>query len=636
MPDVFSPVKIGGVQLKNRIMMAPMETGLAEEGGFIGDRLITYFVERAKNEVAVVVTGSVACSPEGRGLPRQLSCYDDSFLPGLERLAGAVHKAGSKIAGQIYHAGRQATRAITGLEPLAPSAIPCPVMNDMPREMTEGDMEIMIEKFGRGAARLMKAGFDMVEVHLAHGYLLFGFLSPFSNKRNDGYGGSLANRLRFPLQVIRRIREEVGSSMAVTARLSVDEFVEGGLTFAEAGEICRAIAGEGVQAISISAGSYISVATIIQPMSFPRGFLVNYAEQVKKMVDVPVIVAGRINSPDILNEIISLKKADMVALGRALVCDPGFAVKMKEGRAEDIRPCVACNQGCIDRVLTGGGINCLQNARAGMESERLVEPAAPGKKIMVVGGGPSGMEASRVAALRGHTVWLVEKEGRLGGKVPMASMAPGKEEFVNVAGYLERSIRKLGVKIILGEPDPERVINEFRPDTLILAAGSDPVVPDIPGIEGDNVVTAEDILNGRAETGQRVVIIGGGKVGMETALYLAKQGKGVTVAEMTGEVAADMGPIIKAVLLSEIQKNNVAVLVNARVREVTVDGPVIQREGGHEKLAADTVVLATGYRPACRLLIDRPDIKTLVTGDAVEVRNAFFAIHDGFLAGAGV
>lgn len=277
--------------------------------------------------------------------------------------------------------------------------------------------------------------------------------------------------------------------------------------------------GKAFRPSAFPAGSYISVPAIIQPMSYPRGFLVKYAEQIKKMVKVPVIVAGRINSPDIIEEVVKQGKADMVALGRALVCDPEFVVKMREGRPGDIRSCIACNQGCIDKVLTGGGVSCLLNARAGLEAERRIDPAARKKKVMVIGGGPAGMEASRVAALRGHRVLLVEKEKRLGGKVIAASKPPGKGEFINIAGYLESSARKLGVEIRLGEEDLERAFREFQPEAVIFAAGSDPVIPGIPGIDGEKAVAAEDILNEKADSGQRVVIVGGGLPAGQQPVY---------------------------------------------------------------------------------------------------------------------
>jgi len=634
MASVFSPIKIGNLPLKNRIMMAPMETGLAEVGGFVGERLIKYFVERAENEVAIVITGSIGCRPEGRGLPFQLSCYDDQFIPGLARLAEAVHRAGAKIGGQIYHAGRQANRAISGFEPVAPSAIPCPVMNDPPRELSIEEIRELVEAFGSGARRLKEAGFDLIEVHLAHGYLLHSFLSPFSNKRNDLYGGSLANRMRFPIEVIRRIKAEVGESMAVTARISIEEFLPEGLTFAEAKEVCRAIVQEGIQAISISAGSYASVPYIIQPMSLPRGLLVPYAEELKKVVDVPVIVAGRINDPELVEQIIADGKADMVALGRALLADPEIVAKMKEGRYAEVRHCIACNQGCIDRLLAGQNISCLVNARTGFETERNITPAPESKKVLVVGGGPGGLEAARVAAVRGHKVMLAERTGSLGGKVETAAIPPGKKEFGLVKSYLLREVEKLGVEISLNVTDVQELIEKNNPDAVIIAVGAEPVTPDIPGIGSGRVIFAEEALLGKKDVGRQVAVIGGGMVGIETALFLAQSGRKVVVIEMLGEVARDVGPVVKPLLLQEVEKAGIEVLVNAEVKEITRDSVKVESAGKNLEVKVDTVVLAVGFRPLKLEIKSGGEI--LVIGDAKEVRKAYDAIHEGFLAGAAV
>ncbi len=631
--SVFTPIRIGNVELKNRIMMAPMETGLAEEGGFVGDRLIRYFAERVKNEVAISITGSIACSPEGRGLPRQLGCYDDAFLPGLSRLTEVVHSGGSKIGGQIYHAGRQATRMITGFQPLAPSPIPCPVMNDIPKEMTLADMEEVSGKFAQGAARLARAGFDLVEVHMAHGYLLFGFLSPFSNKRTDRYGGSLENRMRFPLDVLRRIREEVGDRIAVTVRLSVDEFVEGGFTFDDAKEVCKALATCGVHAISISAGSYASVPAIIQPMTYPRGFLVPYAEQIRKLVAVPVVVAGRINTPRLIEEIIRDGKADMVAIGRALICDPEFVVKMMQGRDGEIRPCVACNQGCIDQVIMGGSLRCLGNATAGRELEGFPMKASEGKRVLVVGGGPAGMESARVCAIRGHEVLLIEKEAELGGRLRVAARAPHKEEFASVAAYLESAILNAGVNVRRNESRIEETCDEFRPDAVVFAAGAEPAVPSIPGFRDEGVLKAEEVLSGKRKTGQSVVVVGGGLVGLETSLFLSERGCTVTVVEMMDQVGVDAGPIIKGILLEDIRKRGITVLTKSRATKASSSGVTIRQGEEDIDLVADTVVLATSYRsvPVPSILLNREGV--YIVGDSREPGNAMSAINEGYRTG---
>lgn len=391
-------------------MMAPMENGLAAPGGFVNDRIIRFFEERAKNEVGIILTGSVGVSPEGRGLPTQLSSYDDKFIPGLKELTDAIHKAGSKIGAQIYHAGRQASEAITGIQPIAPSAIPCAIVGNDPREMTVTEIYEMKEKFIQSARRCVEAGFDMIEIHFAHGYLLHSFLSPHSNKRIDEFGGSLENRMRFPMEVLQEIVQLYGDKVAVTIRISADEYLEDGLKFDEVVTITQKAVEVGAQAISLTAGSYDAVEYTIQPMFIEQGFLVPFSQKLKELVDVPVIVAGRLNSADLIEAISENEDADMIAIGRGLISDEELVVKMKNKEYEEIRYCVACNQGCIDNVFQGKGVTCLVNARAGFEAERNIIEADEKKKVVVIGAGPAGMEAARVASLRGHEVTIIEKE----------------------------------------------------------------------------------------------------------------------------------------------------------------------------------------------------------------------------------
>lgn len=371
MSTLFEPIKIGPLTIKNRFMMAPMENGLANNGGWVNEQLIDFFTERAANDVGIIMTGSIAVSPEGRGLPTQLALYDPDYLPGLKRLVEAVHHQGARIGAQLYHAGRQATAAITGIQPVAPSPLPCALLGNDPRSMEPADFTRIRDDFVTCAKRAVEVGFDLIELHLAHGYLLHSFLSPHSNHRTDRYGGSLENRLQFPIEVVKAVLETCGNSVAVTARVSCEEFLEDGLKFAEGKTVCERLQHAGIQALSITAGSYDSVEYIIQPMSIKQGFLVPYARTLKRIVSIPVIVAARLNNANLVHDIIENGDADMVAIGRGLIADEQFVLKMREYRYDDIRHCIACNQGCIDRVLLGQGINCLVNARDGRYSTRL-------------------------------------------------------------------------------------------------------------------------------------------------------------------------------------------------------------------------------------------------------------------------
>lgn len=360
MIDVFTPIEIGSLQIKNRFMLAPMENGLAHPGGEVSSDLITFYFKRAQKGVGILITGSVSVSPEGSGLPTQLAIYDNKYVAGLEKLCEAVHGAGSKIGIQLYHAGRQATQAVTGLQPIAPSAIPCDMLANDPKEMTASDMADIKNKFVTATARSIKAGFDLIEIHFAHGYLLHSFLSPHSNRRTDSYGGVFENRCRYPMEVFESVIEAAGN-IPVTIRISADEYLDDGLGFAEVKKICKLAQDAGAAAVSLSAGSYDAMDYCIQPASIPQGFLVPYAKELKMELDIPIIVAARLNNADMIEKIIQDKKADMVAIGRGLIADEDLVIKIGEKRYGDIQYCVACNQGCIGNVLQGKGVACPLN-----------------------------------------------------------------------------------------------------------------------------------------------------------------------------------------------------------------------------------------------------------------------------------
>ena len=494
---IFEPYKLRGVTLKNRLISAPCERNYANTDGSVTQKYIDYVVERAKGGVGLINIESIYIDPVGRGHIRQLGIHDDRLIPGLKRMTDAAHAHGAKIAAHLYAAGRESSSYITGLQPIAPSNVPCKILagGDMPRELTLEEIKDQIEKFGDAARRGVEAGFDVIVVHGAHGYIIGQFLSPFSNKRTDQYGGSFEKRMRFPLEVLAKIRSVVGRDVPIAYRMSADEKVEGGMTVDDSVRFSVALENAGIDLIDVSSGIYESIGWIAQSMAYPRGCLVEDGWKIKQKVGIPVSIVGRINHPDLAEEILASGKADFISLGRALHADPYWPLKAKEGRVDDIRICPAC-MSCSDQLATNNPITCAINPEAGRESELKIRPAARRKKVLVVGAGPAGMEAARVASLRGHKVILCEKSDKMGGQINYAAKPSHKKEFMGIVDYLETQLRKSAVEIRMGTAVTAELIENMNPEAVIIATGAEPAVPFTPGANKSHVYSAIDVLSG--------------------------------------------------------------------------------------------------------------------------------------------
>lgn len=616
--------------------MPSMVTNYANSDGSINERIKAYHQTRAKGGVGLITVEAAYVHQSGKGFRNQVGIYKDELIPGLKSLTEAVHSYGAKISIQLYHAGRQTTSKVTGMSVVAPSPIPCPVKQEMPKELSIDEIKELVEAFGQAARRAKEAGFDAIEIHGAHGYLLNQFLSPYSNKRTDEYGGNFKNRMRFPLEVIRRVRDEVGDNFPIVYRMSAEEYVAGGLTIEDTKAIARKMVEVGIDALHISGGVYESSAMIIQPAAIPQGCFVENAAAIKDAIngEVPVIVAGRIKNPIMAEQIIQEGKADLVAMGRALLADSELPKKVSEGKVEEIRKCIGCNQGCIDRLFQDLDIACLANALTGYETEFDLEaPAEKKKKVLVIGGGPGGLEAARVAALRGHKVVLYEKEAELGGQLKIASVPPYKDEINDLSTYLINQVKKSGVVIETSKEADIEKIREIRPDLVIVATGIEPIIPRITGVDQEKVVTAHEVLKGFVSVGQKVVVIGGGLVGCETAEFLAEQGKQVTVVEMLDDIAVDVGALTRALLLERMAEKKIMILTKSKAQEITAEGVIIEKEGGKkEVIYVDTVVLAVGSKPKNDLLklLEEEGISAFAIGDCVKPRKIIDTIHEGF------
>jgi len=643
-PLLFSPFSIGELALRNRIVMPAMATSFLTDGA-VSSRLVDYCRERTRGGAGLLVTEAAAVQAiTGSPLSRfHLNISEDRFIPSLKTLTGAVHEDSGKIAAQLSHLGRQVTAAFSGAQPVAPSPIPCPVTREMPRELGEDEIGEIVRSFVSAAVRAREAGFDAVELHGCHGYLIGQFFSPLSNRRKDRYGGKVEGRARFAVEIISGIRQALGPLFPVIARINGEDGVPGGLTVEDMTGIAPLLVEAGVDALHVSAGVYGSSRATVPPMYEEPGCFVSLAERIRSAVPVPVIAAGRIETPGLAEEILRKRQADLVAMGRALLADPELPRKAASGRAQEIVPCVACNQGCIDRInasmITGRteGITCLVNPRVGREKETAWGQVEKKERVLVVGGGPGGLMAALTAARRGHEVTLWEKEGVLGGQLRLAGLAPGRGVFLRYIEFMERSLRQAGVSPVLNRPATGEAVRVERPDRVILSTGARPFVPSF--VHGG--VTAWDVLRGRVPEGNRVVVLGGGAVGLETAHFLASKGKKVTVLEATGRFGGDMGAIHAFYLRRFLKELNVRMERFAPVREATDREILYSREGEEMVLKGfDSLVVALGTRPD-RSLVDELEaagagIAVTVIGDARSPRKALEAIREGFDAGSGI
>lgn len=639
---LFEPIAIGPVRLKNRLVMAPMGTNYADNQGAVTPRQIAHYTERARYGVGMITVEVTGVSATGKIITHQLGAHNDDFVPGLTTLAKAIKEHGCRSALQLHHAGRRAASKLNdGAIPVAPSAIPCAgatktYTREVPKELPVDEIETIVEEFANAALRAKIAGFDAVELHGAHGYLIAQFLSPISNKRTDKYGGTLENRTRFATEIIASIKDKVGDDYPVLIKLSIDEYLPGGLTTDDTSIIAKILHHAGVNAIIASAGHTGAIAEgfyrSCPGASFPRGCHVHLAEAIKKVVGIPVGAIGRINDPVLAENILRESKADLIYMGRALLADPELPVKAMQGRFKDIRTCIACSI-CNKTMWEEENMRCAVNATQGKEETDQIVAAEKPKKVMVVGGGPAGMEAARVASLRGHKVFLYEKLEQLGGQLPLAAIPPHKDEIPNFVRYLAIQIRKLGVSIEVGKEVTLETVEQLRPDVVIVATGSVPGVPRIPGVGGENVVLADDILTEKAQVKDAaVVILGGGIIGCETGELLAAKGMKVTIVRRRPEIAEGMEETARLLLKKRLTQYGATILTGARVQRITHEGVVLE-DGS--KIMADTVVLAAGRKADSALTQSLKDTvrEIYAIGDCVQPRMIIDAIEEGAAVG---
>ena len=639
-PKLFEPGKIGRLEIGNRVIKAPTMLFMCNPDGSVTDILIRFYEETTRGGSGLVIVEAASVTRRGIGFPR-LCAAGTEYIPGLSLLAQAICDNGAKSALQLVSSGDDTP-------PKVPSRIPWEeqesahwskdtgeVSGPVPQELTVEDIQAIVKATGNAAKVAQLAGFDMVEVHGAHGTLPHQFLSPARNRRNDLYGGSPHNRMRFLVEIVKDIKNKTGADFPLSVRLSAIDYEPGGLVLEETLEIVKVLEQIGVDVLHISGGSHARLVHTTSPMCIPEGYHVPSAEAVKKIVHIPVIASGSITTPQLAEEILESGKADFVSLARPLFADPHWPQKAREGRPEDITPCIRCVDGCQDRSnLKFRAIRCTVNVALAREDKLAITPAERRKEVAVVGGGPGGMEAARVCALRGHGVTLYEKR-KLGGVLIEASVPEFKSDIRRLINYHVTQIEKLKVKVI----QEEATVNTIKKgnfDAVIVAVGAILTKPDVPGIEKPIVTDVLEVLNGKAHLGQRVHIVGGGIIGVEVGLFLAEQGKEIIFTTRQDELMSGLMSIQRAAYQERLAGQNVTTYTGRRLDSVLDKGAiVVDKNGNRQEISADSIVLATGFAPQTTLrerLEKETSFEVYAVGDCVNPRMIYDAIHEGYLA----
>ncbi|MEE9611080.1 MAG: FAD-dependent oxidoreductase [Desulfatiglandales bacterium] len=638
MKYLFTPFSIKNCHLENRIVMPGLASFLIEDDGSMTDKTIEHYRKRAAGGPAMVIVEACAVSHEGIVSLHQARIHDDRFLEGLSQIASVMKSEGSVPAVQLHHGGRQTSARVIKQKPLAPSNLPCPAIKGEVEPLTVDGIQEIVQKFGEAASRALEAGFELIEIHGAHGYLVNQFLSRFSNIREDEYGGDISGRTRFAREIVRELRNRVGEDFPISFKISAQEFVSDGLTVDESIDILRELVKESVDVVQVSAGNDATPEWICQPMFMEKACLADSAARIKEALNIPIMAVGRINDPIVADAIIAEDKADLVCIGRGLLADPEMPKKAKEGRLNDIRICIACNT-CMESIFRRGRVECLVNPALGREKEMEFTPADPPKKVMVIGGGPGGLNVAWVAAKRGHDVHLFERQSSLGGQLILGSITDYKKELLSLIAFQKAQIRKFGVGCHLDFEVSLDTVKEMNPDVVILATGSTPISPPVPGMDKPIIFTLSEILNGEEPAKMRTVVVGGGAAGCEVAHHLSDNGCPVTIVEQLPRIGGRLESITRKVLLGKLKEKGVRFMTGHKLTKVEDNGVRVVADDGKELfIEAESVVIAVGNNPDDRLYeqIKSLGITIYQIGDCLEPRSAKAAIYEGAVIGRAI
>ncbi|MFX1302827.1 MAG: FAD-dependent oxidoreductase [Promethearchaeota archaeon] len=665
---LFEPLKIGNVEIRNRIVLPAMALNYTPNG-YISEQFTNFYIERAKGGVGLIIIGGGQVEKRGGGGRDFLSVDDDKFIPGLTTFAEEIHKHGAKVIAQLYHAGAYSLSS----KAVSSSAIQSNLTKIVPKELTIDEIKVVQESHAKAAERLKKAGFDGVELSGSAGYLINQFLSPLTNKRNDEYGGSLENRLRYPLELIKLVKERVGKDVLVGMRMAGDDFVPGSNTYKESAIFAKYYDETGIDFINVTGGWHETRIPQLL-MMVPQGAYAYLAENIRNNVSIPVFVSNRITNPIIAEELLRNEMADAICMGRALIADPYLPVKTKENRLWDIRKCVGCNQGCFDHIFTGKSVECMRNYEASREGEiNLDKKTEKPMKVLIIGSGPAGLEAARVASILGHSVTILEKKDEIGGQVKVAFIPPGRRDIDEIIDYYKAQIEHLNIDLQLGVEATQEIINEYKPDVVIFGTGVKYDIPEVPGIDGSlgsTIYFADDVLAGNYHVGKNVVVVGGSATGMETAIWAAELGtldsevarfisfynlmpkdeifakwlKGnrkVTIIEKLPKLGLNFGRTTRGFMIGHMMKLGINTITNAHITKFEKNTVEFQHEGETKSLEnIDTFILATGVKPNTDLYdkieASNPSYKIYKIGDCKEPRTMMEAVHEGFITAYGL
>ena len=635
-PTMFSPVQIGTVTVPNRFVVSPMGNNLANTDGTLSDRSLSYYQARAKGGFGLITIESTVVYREAKGGPRKPCLFSDDTVESFRRVAYACHAYGAKVSIQLQHAGPEGNSALTGYPLKAASAMPASAGREIPEAVSNEEVYRIIECYGDAARRAQQAGIDMVEVHCAHGYLVSTFISQRTNNRTDEFGGCFENRMRLPRLIIENIRRKTGGNLPILCRINACDEVEGGQSVQDAAAVAAYLEQEcGVDALHVTRAVHLHDEFMWAPGVTHGGFNADLVTEIKRAVSVPVIAVGRFTEPQYAELLVKQGRADLIAFGRQSIADPELPAKARNGQLETLSPCIGCLLGCVPNMFAGKPITCAVNPCVGRECE--LSPAPEKKRVTVVGGGPGGLYAAWACAVRGHQVTLVEKASGLGGNFRIAAYPTGKGQLTEAIRSMIVKCQQAGVDLRCGVEAEEMLLCSLAPDAIILATGSTPLILPIPGLSDCGYVTAQDMLDGKAQMGKSVLVVGGGMVGCEAAEYLAERGHQVAVIEMKDVIAADVTPENRRYMFENFEENHVLLRPGAKVTQFYTDGvDYALADGSTGSLRGyDNIVLAMGSRSntALKDTAEKVAGQVLVIGEAAKAPgNAVLATGDALEA----